>query len=155
MITAGMTFSKTAITAFDNITENWKQAVEAGQKTARTDIAVINAEITSERVRLYLHNAGKVQLTNFINCDIIAHYYDQDGDYHIYHLTYTDSASPETGEWVVKTIYSTQDLESREEFQPGILDQGEVAVLEINLPPLPGIDTTGWVVLSTENGETT
>ena len=154
MITTGMTFSKTAIDSVDTITTNWKQSVELGEKLSGTDINIIDARTSTEALYVYVRNVGRVQLANFSKWDIFAHYYEENGTYYIRRLSYVESGAPGMNQWTINEIYTTPTLTQNELFQPGILDPCEVAEFRLNLSPVPGIDSTGWIILSTDNGIT-
>ena len=154
MIVAGMTFSKTAINAFDDMTTSWQDAEETRMETLRSDAAAINAAVTPSGVSIYLKNTGQSPLEGYQDWDIIVHYYDAGGNYYIKHLSYTANGVPDNNQWNCSTIFSGQDLLREEAFQPRILDPGEVALLQLNLTPAAGADTPGWVVLAAENGIT-
>lgn len=154
MITVGMMFSKTAIDSVDNITGAWKQSIENGQKLSGSDIKIIGVQASSGEVNADVQNTGRVQLINFPEWDIFIHYYDQTGTYSIRQLEYTAGNPPGANEWTLSQIYADQSLSGKEVFQPGILDPGEVADLQLTLTPAPGVGTIGWIVISTDDGIT-
>lgn len=154
MITAGMMFSKTAIDSVDSITESWKQSMETDQQISGTDIKIIAVQASSGEVNVAVQNTGRIQLLNFSEWDVFVHYYSQTGTYSIRQPAYTASTPPGANEWTVSQIYTDQTQTQKEVFQPGILDPGEVADLQMDLSPAPGAGTTGWIVISTDDGVT-
>jgi archaellum component FlaF (FlaF/FlaG flagellin family) len=154
LITSGMTFSRVAIDSVDNISENWKQSISLNQDKIRTDIDVIDAEVSSSLVDVYVQNAGKIQISNFSSWDVFVHYYDINETYYLSRLDYVEDVSPGENQWTVNTIYNNEDLSHEELFQPGILDPGEVVKLQLNLYPFTDIISRGWIILSTGNGVT-
>lgn len=54
--------------------------------------------------------------------------------------------------WIVAAIYSDDTLGQEEVFEPGILNPGEVMLIEMKLAPPPGTGTTNWVIVSSYNG---
>jgi hypothetical protein len=155
MITTGLSLSKTVLNSFNNMNSSWQKAEETRIRTFRTDIAVIDAQMSSELLSIYLNNSGQEPLYGFSDWDVIAHYYDQNGKYYISHLAYAGTPAPQNNEWALNTIYVNKDLTQSEVFQPGIIDPGEVAKIQIKLFPSPGNETTGWIILATRDGITT
>jgi hypothetical protein len=155
MIVAGMTFSKTAINAFDDMTTSWQEAESTRMETFRSDVEVVGTVVTPERVDIHLKNSGQLPVEDYRNWDIIVQYYDSEDRYHINHLTYTANISPDSNQWTLHNIFSSEELIAAEVFQPGILDPGEVGLLQLALAPAAGEGTLGWVILATGNGITT
>jgi len=54
--------------------------------------------------------------------------------------------------WIVAAIYTDDTLGQEEVFEPGILNPGEVMLIEMKLAPPPGTGTTNWVIVSSYNG---
>ena len=155
MIVSGMSFSKTAINAFDEMTTSWQQAEKTRLETLRSDVTIVNASVSADRVNLYLKNAGQLSLNDYENWDIIVQYYDAGGVYFIKHLSYAGNGNPGNNQWTFNNIYANEELLRAEVFQPGILDPGEAALVQMNLAPAAGAGTLGWVILATTNGVTT
>ncbi|MDD5703743.1 MAG: hypothetical protein PHU23_17045 [Dehalococcoidales bacterium] len=154
MIVAGMTFSKTAINAFDDMTASWQEAESSRLETFRSDVAVVGTAVTPDGVEVRLKNSGQLPVGEYRDWDVIVQYYDSEGDYYIKHLVYTSGMNPEPNQWTLHDIYAGEDLSITEVFQPGILDPGEVGLLRLALEPAAGVGTPGWVILATVNGIT-
>ena len=154
MLMAGLTLSTTAFNSIDHVTQSWKQMEQTSEEAARTGINITDAQNSGTIVDVFVQNSGAVRLTQFSAWDVVVHFYDQQDDYYIIHLEYSEAASPGTGEWAVYDIYTSANLTQEEIFEPGILDPGEVAQLKLGLSASPGSGTTNWVILSTANGVT-
>jgi hypothetical protein len=85
---------------------------------------------------------------------------DDDGTYHQEDIDlsyfYIDDVQILDGDsdnkWIVAAIYSDDTLGQEEVFEPGILNPGEVMLIEMKLAPPPGTGTTNWVIVSSYNG---
>jgi hypothetical protein len=154
MIAVGMGFAKTAFTSVDAVADSYKQAEQLNLQTTRTGFSVLKAEITTGPVDVFIQNTGQVNLADFSNWDVVVHYYSQTGTYYIQRLPYAGMAVPGPNHWGLISLFTNQDLNQPEVFEPGKLNPGEVARLQINLMPEPGTNTQGWVIISTPSGIT-
>lgn len=155
MMTAALTWSQTAYTSFDSVSESLKQTTQTTQEVSRTDIKVVDAQTQGDSVEVSVLNSGEVHLAQFAKWDVVVQYYDASGDYHISQLSYTENSSPGEGQWTIVGIYTDESLGQREVFEPGILDPGEVMLMRLSLAPLPGAGTTDFITVSSANGVTT
>ncbi len=155
MLTAVLTWSGTAFTSFDSVSQSLKQTAQSTQEAARTDITVIQTQGNESFVKVYVLNSGGVHLAQFAEWDVLVQYYDASGDYHLDQLSYTEDSSPADGQWTIINIYTDESLGQGEVFEPGILNPGEVMFMRLGLAPLPGASTTNLVTVSTANGVAT
>ncbi len=95
-----------------------------------------------------LTNSGQAKLARFSDWDVIVQYYDEDGNYYVEWLPYTEETL-EYNEWEVTGIYRD---ESPETFEPDILNPGEEIRIRARFEPLVGASYTNLVVISTPNG---
>jgi hypothetical protein len=154
MITTGLSFSKTALNFFSDMSSSWKQAEETQLRIVRSDISVISAQSSGDIVSIFLKNTGQVSLDDYSTWDVIVHFYDESGTYHINYIPYVKGSIPGNNQWVLDAIYTDQKLEKSEVFQPGMVDPGEAAMVQVKLDPAPGAETTGWVILASKDGIT-
>jgi hypothetical protein len=152
MLTAVLTWSQASFSSQDSAAEAWKQMTETATEVARTDIEVIDAQEQGSFVEVLVRNCGEVRLAQFDEWDVITHYYDESGGYYVTWLSYTEDSDPDDNHWNVETIYSSDSLGQEEVFEPGILNPGEVMLMNLQLSPLPGAGTTNWVIISSYNG---
>jgi len=155
MMTAALTWSQSAYSSFDSVSQSLKQAAQTTQDVLRTDIKVVNAQTQGGFVEVSVLNSGEVHLAQFANWDVMVQYYDASGYYHISQLSYTENASPGEGQWTIVGIYTDESLGQKAVFEPGILDPGEVMLMRLSLAPLPGSGTTNFVTISSANGVAT
>jgi hypothetical protein len=155
MLTAALTWSQTAYTSFDSVSQALKQTTQTTQEVSRTDIRVIDAQTQGGFVEVSVLNNGEVHLAQFAKWDVLVQYYDAAGEYHISQLSYTENPSPGDSQWTIVNIYTDESLGQKEIFEPGILDPGEVMLMRLSLNPLPGVATTNFVTVSSANGVAT
>lgn len=155
MIVAGMSFSKTAIDAFDEMTVSWQAAEKTRLETARSGLSILNAEALPGHINLVLKNTGQSSIWDYKDWDIIVHYYDAEGNYYIRHLNYVKSHTGEHNQWYCSAIYTDETLTGEEIFQPGIIDPGEVASILLDLLPEAGPETPVWIIIATKSGYAT
>jgi len=152
MMTAVLTWSQTAYTSFDSVSQSLKQTVETTQEVARTDITAIRAQRNGSFVEVYVLNSGKVHLAQFANWDVVIQYYDAGKTYHISRLSYTSNSNPGDNQWTVAQIYSDSSLGPKEVYEPGILNPGEVVFIKARMSPAVGSKTTNMATVATANG---
>ncbi len=152
MLAAVLSWSQASVGSMDSAAESWKQMVETAREVSRTDIAVIDVQKQGAYREVFVQNCGEVHLAQFSKWDVIVHYYDAPGNYHISRLSYTEDVSPGDNEWAVVTIYSDDSLSQEEGCEPGILNPGEVMLLRSKLTPAAGASTSNWVIVSSDNG---
>ena len=154
VLLAGLSFSTAAFNSIDYVTQSWKQMEETSEEAARTGIDIVDAQSGGTTVDVSVNNTGAVHLAQFSAWDVVVHFYDQQDDYYISHLEYSEASSPGSNEWTVYNIYTSANLTQAEIFEPGILNPGEVAHLKLGLATAPGSGTTNWIIISTANGVT-
>jgi hypothetical protein len=152
MMTAVLTWSQTAYTSFDSVSQSLKQTTQITQEVSRTDITVIRALRNGSFVDVYVLNSGKVHLAQFDNWDLLIQYYDAGKTYHITPVSYTSNSNPGDNRWTVAQIYSDSSMTTKEVYEPGILNPGEVLFMKARMSPAVGTKTTNMVTVSTDNG---
>jgi hypothetical protein len=88
----------------DSGAQAWKQMVEMTREAWRTDIEIVDTQYSNPFVEVSVLNSGEVRLAQFGEWDVITHYYDGSGDYHIRRLAYLQSEQIafddfESGDW--------------------------------------------------------
>ena len=152
MLTAVLSWSQASVGTMDSAAQSWKQMVSTAEEVSRTDIEVISAQEQGLWVEVLVRNCGEVHLAQFSKWDVIVHYYDASGDYHVSALSYIEDGDPGDNQWTVVTIYSDDSLSQEEVFEPGILNPGEVMLIRLKLEPALGNSTTNRVIVSSDNG---
>jgi hypothetical protein len=152
MLTTGLAIAQSSLTSVDYMAQCWKETESAAQETSRTDISVLNAQTAGGFAEVLVYNSGSVHIAQFPRWDVLVHYYDDYGDYHIVEAEYVEGTIPGDNQWCVAGIYTDDTLGQVEVFEPGILNPGEVMLLRVNLVPLPCHKTMCWVTVSTPGG---
>jgi hypothetical protein len=155
MLTAALTWSQTAYTSFDSVSQALKQSTQTTQEVSRTDIKVVDAQPQGGVVEVSVLNEGEVHLAQFAKWDVLVQYYDASNGYHISDLAYTENSSPGDGQWSIVGIYTDESMGQKEIFEPGILDPGEVMLMRLKLTPQPAAGTTNFITVSSANGVAT
>jgi archaellum component FlaF (FlaF/FlaG flagellin family) len=155
MLTAALTWSQTAYTSFDSVSQALKQSTQTTQEVSRTDIKVVDTQTQGGFVEVSVLNEGEVHLAQFAKWDVLVQYYDVSNGYHISELTYTEDPNPGDGQWSIAGIYTDESMAQKEIFEPGILDPGEVMLMKLGLAPQPGGGTTNFLTVSSANGVST
>jgi len=152
MMTAALTWSQAAYSSFDSVSQSLKQTVQTTQEVSRTDITVIRALRNGSFVEVYVLNSGKVHLAQFADWDVLIQYYDAGKTYHITPVLYTSNSNPGDNQWTVAQIYSDSSMTTKEVYEPGILNPGEVLFIKARLSPAVGSKTVNMATVSTDNG---
>lgn len=152
MLVASLTWSHTAFTSLDSVSQTLKETTQTSQEVARTDIEVEGVQIQGAFVEVSVLNSGKVRLAQFANWDVMVQYYDDADGYHIGHLSYSEDTSPGDNQWAVANIYLDEGMGQQEVYEPGILNPGEVLLLRLKLNPSQGVGTNNLVTVSTDWG---
>jgi hypothetical protein len=111
--------------------------------TAATDENYYGGPIT-----VRVTNAGQANLTDFTKWDVIAQYEDGTATY----LTYCTGISAGANGWALTGIHLS--LGQDEIFDPGILDPGEYASLQIVLNPELQLGASVRITVATPSGVT-
>jgi hypothetical protein len=154
ILTTSLTLAQSAFTSMDYMAQCWKLVGEAVQESLRTNITAVSAQESGGSVEVLILNSGSERIAQFDNWDVIVQYYDDSGVYYILEAEYVEGTSPGDNQWSVGGIYTDDSLTQNEVFEPGILNPGEVMLLEINPVPSPYINTMCLVIVSTPGGVT-
>ena len=150
IVFGGMTMSQGFLTSVDSTTGGLESLARQEEQVMRTGLSSENATMeSSSQLSITLRNTGQEKLYNFDRWDVIVHYHDGSGGYHIKWLPY-NSGAPSSNEWAISGIYMDGQPEV---FEPGILNPGEDMVIEAVLDPSVGDETTNRVVVSTDKGK--
>jgi len=149
VVFGGMTLSQGFLTTVDSTTGGLEELSDRDEAIMRTELATDDAAMPSASLlQITLENNGQTKLASFAKWDVIVQYYDDGGSYHVTWLPYTEGALG-NNEWKKTGIYLDGQAEV---FEPDIVNPGEEIVIEANLTPTVGANTTNLVVVSTPNG---
>ena len=144
-----MTMSQGFLTSADTTSTAMEELGKNGEEIMRTELAITSASMTDgEYLEVSLTNGGQTKLASFANWDVIVHYYDTGGTYYVKWLPYTEGALGDN-QWKKTGIYLDGQAEV---FGLDIVNPGEEIVIEAQLNPSVGDNTTNLAVISTPNG---
>ena len=136
-----LTLTQVYLSAQDTILESWRVMEERLGDRARTRISVDEpgtVDLLGYTVVVTLANEGSSKLADFDRWDVIAQYDSNNDGHH------------DIVEWL---SYSDWSEAIGENFEPGILNPGEVMTITIHVSS--EISTTGQAIIGTPNGVTT
>jgi hypothetical protein len=147
----GMTMAQGFMTSVDASTAGLEEVGHRDETIIRTLLTPVStSQPAPNTVEVILENDGQTKLADFDKWDIIVHYYDGGGTYHIGWLPYTEMALGDN-EWEVAWIRLNGDSEV---FEPGVLNPGEQIMLRAQISPPTGGGTTNMMVIATPSGVT-
>jgi archaellum component FlaF (FlaF/FlaG flagellin family) len=143
-----MLMAHSGYTSVDRLGQSW-QGMEArlGQQ-ARTDLTVVETSVDGSKanVTVRLRNDGQTKIADYARMDVLVQYFSESGERYVRWIPYTAGAL-ESNTWTVESI-------SNDTFEPNVLNPGEILEMHIRINPPVGAGTTGWIIVSTENGVT-
>lgn len=152
-----LTLSEVFVSVQSALATSWQEmeARRAEQTSTYLDAteAVVNDDGTL--ITLTYRNEGNSRLMDFKPWDVIIQYYDESDEYHVGWLPFKPGGTPSENEWAVEGIYLDATSGVEERFEPGILNPGEEIVLQVQVSPEIGPDTTALTALITSNGSST
>ncbi|MFP3975419.1 MAG: hypothetical protein ACLFVK_04260 [Dehalococcoidia bacterium] len=151
-----LTIMDSTMSSMDTVWQASKASQTLAQDIARTDISTVSSNTTSSTnttsvVETVVENNGETQLQDFDEWDVIVQYYDGTGEYLIKCLPYVESGLS-SDEWTVEGIYMDASSGDSEVFEPGIFDPDEEMLIQMEVSPPVGANTTNLAKVSTPNG---
>jgi hypothetical protein len=140
--------ARSGLHSYDQLGASIK-AMEArlGEQT-RTQLSIANPSLNADGdvLTLELTNTGQTRLAVFDRLDVILRYFDSPTTQLSLWLPYNDGA-PTADTWSIVTIVN-------DAYEPGILNPGESAQIEIDLSQPVEPSTTNLIVIGSETGST-
>lgn len=121
---------------------------------ARTDLRPLSASLSADgrRIDVALLNTGQTRLAGIEGWDLIVHYDDITGRYHVDWLAPVDGVLPADGQWAVRGLFISAESAAPERFDRGLFGPAEKMVIQLALAPAVARGTSGLVAVSTANG---
>lgn len=157
LLFGGMTMSQGFFSSVDSNASAWTEMEGRHEQIIRTEISQLEQVGPGPGaggmsiLEVSLANSGQTKLYDFARWDVIVHYYDTEGSYHIEWLPYTPG-TPGNNQWTVEGLYQDVDDGISEVFEPNLLNAGEEMVIQARLDPPVGEDTTNLVIISVPEG---
>ena len=137
-----------SVSAIDMLVDSSKEMQDQASDRGRTSITCDEATVDGAGVQVRVTNDGSLPLTRFEDWDLIVQYEDGNEDDRVIWLPYSASGG-QVNQWTLEGIYFETESES---IEPGVLNPCETAVLEVELSPAIGVDTTNMVTVATDTG---
>ena len=150
---AGFTLSETLINSQETLATAELLRDDRLQEQAATHLEVTEAitRAGGMEIQLTVSNTGSTKLYDFARWDVISEYTDETDTTIIRWHPYAASA-PFPNEWTVESITVGGQPE---QYEPGILNPGEAAIIVIALPDAVQVGSALNIAISTENARTT
>jgi len=149
-----LTISDTYFAVQDTIMVATQERDDRNDERARTALALVGVETQSagSMIEITLKNTGTTKLADFDHWDVVIQYYTAAGVYVTAWFPYVASASPGNNQWTVKGIYGDAAAVTAEVYDPAILNPTEEIVIQIQVDPAVGADTTNLATIAVPNG---
>ena len=148
MMITTVVMARSGYSSVDLLGKSWQGMGQRLEERAHTDLSVVSTSIDEGKanINVRLRNDGEVKMADWARMDIVVQYSSESGTRYARWIPYT-SGSLSSNTWTVTNIES-------DTFEPGVLNPGETLEVQIRINPTMGPGTTGWVIVSTENGIT-
>jgi archaellum component FlaF (FlaF/FlaG flagellin family) len=145
---ATVVMARSGYTSVDRMSQSWQVMEERLGQQARTELTVVETRVDDSKanVTVRLRNDGQTKIADFARMDVLVQYFSESGERHIRWIPYTSGAL-ESNTWTVESI-------ANDTFEPNVLNPGEILEMQIRINPPIGAGSTGWIIVSTENGVT-
>ncbi len=140
--------SRSGISSYEALGQHIKQVEARTGEQARTRLTIVSASLDAPGTTLtvQLRDDGSTNISSWSALDVLVSYYTGPSSRVDAWIPYVDGGlSPNT--WTVVSITS-------DAFEPGILNPGETATIEVGLSPAVASGTTNEVVIATDGGVT-
>ena len=140
--------ARSGYTSVDRMSQSWQVMEERLGQQARTELTVAETSVDESKANLTvrLRNDGQTKIADYARMDVLVQYFSESGERYVRWIPYTSGAL-ESNTWTVESI-------SNDTFEPNVLNPGEILEMQIRINPPIGAGSTGWIIVSTENGVT-
>jgi archaellum component FlaF (FlaF/FlaG flagellin family) len=147
LLVAATFMARTGLHSYDQLGASIKatQSRVSAQNTTRLSITGTSLNSGRDTLTLMLHNDGQTRLASYNKLDVILTYYTSADTRITSWLPFTDSVTADS--WRLMGI---QD----DVYEPGILNPGETAQIEIDLGSAVQAGKTNLIVIGSEAGST-
>lgn len=147
MITT-VVMARTGYSSVDRIGQSWQVMEERLEERVRTELTTVETLVDGSyaNITVRVRNDGQTPVADWARMDVVVQYFSESGTRYVRWIPYTSGAL-QSNTWTLVNI-------ENDTFEPGVLNPGEIAEIRIRINPLMGTGTSGWVIISTENGVT-
>jgi archaellum component FlaF (FlaF/FlaG flagellin family) len=148
LMIATVVMARSGYTSVDRMSQSWQVMEERLGQQARTELTVVETRLDESKanVTVRLRNDGQTKIADYARMDVLVQYFSESGERHVRWIPYTSGAL-ESNTWTVESI-------SPDTFEPSILNPSEILEMQVRINPPIGAGSTGWIIVSTENGVT-
>ena len=147
-----------ALSSASDISLTWDQLVDRTGDRARTQLALVTADIQGggADIDISLQNTGQTALADFSDWDVILVYYatSTNQNLRLVRLAHTTSTIPASGQWNDNGFFLDVAASEAEVYEPNIFNPGEVMKMRLNITPSIPATTTNVATIGTANGVT-
>ena len=149
LIVASSLMARGSIQSYDRLGQSIKATETLVAERVQTRLAISDAVLDPERdtLTLSLRNEGQTRIAVYERVDVIVTYYTASGSALSAWLAYTPG-SPAANNWSITSI-------ADDAFEPGLLNTGETAQLQVELGIPAGSGYTHRIVIASEAGAVT
>lgn len=147
MITT-VVMARSGYNSVDRLGQSWQVMEKRLEEQVRTELTAVETRVDESHANITarLRNDGQTPVADYARMDVVVQYFSEAGTRYVRWIPYTSGAL-QSNTWTVVTI-------ENDSFEPGVLNPGEVLEMQIRINPPLGTGTSGWVIVSTENGVT-
>jgi archaellum component FlaF (FlaF/FlaG flagellin family) len=147
MITT-VVMARSGYSSVDQMGQSWQVMEQRLEERVRTQLTAVSATVDESytNVTLQLRNDGQTPVADYARMDVVIQYFSESGTRYARWIPFT-TGELQSNTWKVESI-------ENDAFEPGVLNPGEVLEIHIRINPAMGAGTSGWVIVSTENGVT-
>lgn len=155
---AVLTLSHAFLASQEMLQVTWTEMDTRMDLQNRTHLNVDQAKMADggTTIEVSVRNTGDVKLADFKAWDVIVQYYDTatPSVYHIKYLNYEET-NPANNQWTLAGIYADVERNLAEDYEPDILNPGEIAILDLKIPIGIAYATQVQVAVGPNNGSGT
>lgn len=149
LLVASSLMARGTLHTYDQLGSSIKEMETRMGEQSRTRLTISGATLDGSRDTLTfsLRNDGQTRLSEFERVDLIITYFTSPTESETQWLPYVDGV-PSAGTWTIVSI--ADDVH-----EPGILNPGETAQVEVELTPVVEAGKTNLIVIATDTGSST
>ena len=147
MITT-VVMARSGYSSVDRIGQSWQVMGQRLEEQVRTQLTTVETRVDGSyaNITVRMRNDGQTVVADWARMDVVVQYFSESGTRYVRWMPYTSGAL-QSNTWTLVNI-------ENDSFEPGVLNPGEIAEIQIRINPLMGAGTNAWVIVSTENGVT-
>ena len=149
-----LTFSETYFHVQETLLVATQERETRTETRARTALTLVGIETQNAgtMIEITLRNTGTTKLADFDQWDVLIQYYTAADIYVTDWFPYVAGPELEENQWTVQQIYGSAADGTPEVYAPGILNPTEELVIQVQVAPGVGANTTNLATIVASNG---